>query len=109
MRQARRILAQKPIRDMILREVFPGPEKDTDEALADHAKRFVKTVYHPVGTARMGFENDPHAVVTPDLKVKGVQSLRIADASVMPTIISGNTNSATLVIADRAVSFILGR
>ena len=109
LRQARRILAQKPIRDMILREVFPGPEKDTDEALADHAKRFVKTVYHPVGTARMGFENDPHAVVTPDLKVKGVQSLRIADASVMPTIISGNTNSATLVIADRAVSFILGR
>jgi choline dehydrogenase-like flavoprotein len=57
----------------------------------------------------MGRDSDPRAVVTPDLKVRGVQSLRIADASVMPTIISGNTNSTTLVIADRAVSFMLGR
>ncbi|MCF1711124.1 GMC family oxidoreductase N-terminal domain-containing protein [Tabrizicola sp. J26] len=106
-RQARRILAQEPIRRMIDREIFPGPEKDTDEALAEHAKRFVKTVYHPVGTVRMGRDNDPLAVVTPDLRLKGVDGLRVADASVMPTIISGNTNSTTLVIADRAVSFML--
>lgn len=107
LRQARRILASKPLDGLIDREIFPGQSKDTDEALADHAKRFVKTVYHPVGTARMGQEDDPEAVVTPDLRVKGIQGLRIADASVMPTIISGNTNSATLAIADRAVSLIL--
>lgn len=109
LRQARRILAQDPLRRMIDREIFPGPAKDTDEVLAEHAKKFVKTVYHPVGTARMGREEDDRAVITPDLKVKGVQGLRVADASAMPTIISGNTNSTTLVIADKAVSFILGQ
>lgn len=57
----------------------------------------------------MGKEDDPDAVVDPQLRVKGVRGLRVADASVMPTIISGNTNSATLVIADRAASMILGR
>lgn len=108
-RQARRILAQAPLRKMIAREVFPGPGSDSDEAIAEHAKKFVKTVYHPVGTARMGREGDARAVVTPDLRVKGVAGLRVADASVMPTIISGNTNSTTLVIADRAVAFMLGR
>lgn len=108
LRQARRILAQDPLKRLIQREIFPGPASDSDAALADHAKRFVKTVYHPVGTTRMGREDDPRAVVTRDLRVKGVQGLRVADASVMPTIISGNTNSTTLVIADRAVSFMLG-
>ena len=107
LRQARRILAQAPLKGMIEREIFPGPGKDRDDDLADHAKRFVKTVYHPVGTARMGREQDPAAVVTPDLRVKGVAALRVADASVMPTIISGNTNSTTLVIADKAVSYML--
>jgi choline dehydrogenase len=107
-RQARRTLAQPPLRRMIEREIFPGPGKDTDEALTEHAKKFVKTVYHPVGTARMGREGDARAVVTPDLKVKGVEGLRVADASVMPTIVSGNTNSTTLVIADKAISFMLG-
>lgn len=107
-RQARRILASKPLKDLIKSEIFPGARTDSDEALEEHARKFVKTVYHPVGTTRMGLEDDPNAVVTPDLKVKGVDGLRVADASVMPTIISGNTNSATLVVADRAVSFILG-
>ncbi len=106
-RQARRILAQTPLKGMIDREIFPGPGKDSDEAIAEHAKKFVKTVYHPVGTARMGRADDPRAVVTPDLRVKGIDGLRVADASVMPTIISGNTNSTTLVIADKAVSFML--
>ena len=106
-RQARRILAAGPLREMIAQEVFPGPAANDDEALTAHAKKFVKTVYHPVGAARMGREEDPAAVVRPDLSVKGVDGLRVADASVMPTIISGNTNSTTLVIADRAAEFIL--
>jgi len=105
-RQARRILASQPLAGMIEREIFPGPDKKSDEELARHAKQFVKTVYHPVGTARMGRENDEMSVVTPDLKLKGIDGLRIADASVMPGIISGNTNSATQVIADRAVGFM---
>lgn len=107
LRQARKILASKPMVDLIEREVFPGPGLDSDEDLAGHAKRFVATVYHPVGTARMGRENDPQAVLTPDLKVKGVRGLRVADASAMPTIISGNTNSATLALADRAATCVL--
>lgn len=106
-RQGRRILASDPLSDIIDKEVFPGPGLDDDAELETHAKKFVKTVYHPVGTARMGREEDADAVVTTRLKVKGVEGLRIADASVMPTIISGNTNSTTLVIADRAVSFML--
>lgn len=107
LRQARRILDSKPISDLIDKEIYPGPNSDSDEALEEHARKFVKTVYHPVGTARMGRDDDLDAVVTPELKVKGVERLRVADASVMPTIISGNTNSTTLVVADRAVSFIL--
>ena len=107
LRQARRILASKPMADLIEREIFPGPGKDSDEELADHAKRFVKTVYHPVGTARMGKDDDPQAVLTPDLRVKGVEGLRVADASAMPTIISGNTNSATLALAERAAAMVL--
>lgn len=107
-RRAREIMAQEPLRSIIAREVFPGPEKQTDAELAEHVKRFVKTVYHPIGTARMGRPEDPLAVVGTDLKVRGVDGLRVVDASVMPSIISGNTNSITLVVADKAVEFITG-
>lgn len=108
LRQARRILAARPLAEMIEQEIFPGPGLDSDEELERHAKRFVKTVYHPVGTTRMGRDNDALAVVTPDLKVRGVDGLRVADASVMPRIISGNTNSIVLVIAERAYEMING-
>ena len=107
-RIARKILDAEPLKSIIKQEVFPGPGIDSDEELATHAKKFVKTVYHPVGTTAMGREGDERAVVTPELKVKGVEKLRVGDASVMPAIISGNTNSTTLVIADRAAEFILG-
>jgi len=103
LRQARKVLASDPLRGMVDREIFPGPNKDTDEALAAHARAFVKTVYHPVGTARMGREADPDAVVSTDLRVFGVDGLRVGDTSSMPNIISGNTNSTALVIAARAV------
>ncbi len=106
-RVARRILDSEPLKSIIKQEVFPGPDVQSDAQIAIHAKRFVKTVYHPVGTARMGADEDPMAVTTPQLRVKGVDGLRVGDASVMPNIISGNTNSTTLVIADRAVDFML--
>jgi len=107
-RRAREILAQEPLRGMIAREIFPGPDKVNDAELAAHARRFAKTVYHPVGTCRMGRDGDPDAVVGNDLKVRGVECLRVADASVMPTLISGNTNAAVLVVADKAAEFITG-
>lgn len=108
LRQARRVLNSAPLKHMVDREIFPGTGKDTDEELAKHARAFVKTVYHPVGTARMGREDDPYAVVTSDLKVMGVEGLRIGDTSAMPNIISGNTNSTTLVIAAKAVEAMAG-
>lgn len=108
LRQARRVLAQAPLKTMVDREIFPGAGKDSDEELARHAKAFVKTVYHPVGTARMGREDDPQAVVTSDLKVIGLEGLRIGDTSAMPNIISGNTNAATLVVAAKAVDAMGG-
>lgn len=106
-RRAREIMAQSPLREMIEREIFPGPDKQSDPDLAEHARRFVKTVYHPCGTARMG--RDERAVVTPDLRLRGVDGLRVVDASVMPAIISGNTNAAVLVVAEKAAEFILGK
>jgi choline dehydrogenase-like flavoprotein len=109
LRHARRVLAANPLREIVSREIFPGVGKDSDAELAAHARSFVKTVYHPVGTARMGRETDRNAVLLPDMRVKGVEGLRVADASVMPNIISGNTNATTLVVAERALDFILNR
>jgi choline dehydrogenase len=109
LRYARDVLATSPVRGMIDREIFPGPDVMSDEALAAHCRRTVKTNYHPVGTCRMGRETDRDAVVTPDLKVRGIEGLRIVDASIMPTITSGNTNAPVLAIADKAVDIIMGR
>ncbi|MCC7464226.1 MAG: GMC family oxidoreductase N-terminal domain-containing protein [Gammaproteobacteria bacterium] len=88
-------------------EVVPGPQYQTDEELAAAAGHVGTTIFHPVGTARMGRRGDPAAVVDSELKVIGIDALRIADASVMPTITSGNTNSPTLMIAERAAALLL--
>ncbi|MBL0402789.1 GMC family oxidoreductase N-terminal domain-containing protein [Microvirga aerilata] len=108
LRYAREVLATSPVREMVHAEIFPGPETASDEDLAAHCRKTVKTNYHPVGTCRMGRANDPHAVVTSDLAVRGVQGLRVVDASIMPTIPSGNTNAPVLAIADKAVDIIIG-
>jgi choline dehydrogenase len=107
-RRAREILRQEPLRSMIAHEVFPGPDKVSDADLAEHARRFVKTVYHPVGTCRMARDGDAGGVLDAEMRVRGVQGLRAIDASAIPTIISGNTNAAVLVVADKAVEFITG-
>ncbi|HAB74069.1 MAG TPA: hypothetical protein DCE46_07895, partial [Pantoea sp.] len=98
-----------PIADMIEHEIFPGAEVTGDEAIAAHCKRMVKTGYHPVGTCRMGHEQDPMAVVSADLRVRGLEKLRVVDASVMPNIISGNTNAAVMAVAHRAADLIARR
>ena len=89
------------------REALPGPEVDGDEALFDYACASAKTDHHPVGTCRMG--TDAMAVVSPDLKVRGIEALRVADSSVMPRLPSCNTNAPTIMIGEKASDLILGR
>ena len=109
LRYAREVLATSPLKDLVDRELFPGADTVSDEDLAAHCRRTVKTNYHPVGTCRMGRDGDPDAVATADLKVRGVEGLRVIDASIMPTIPSGNTNAPVLAIADKAVEIIARR
>jgi choline dehydrogenase len=107
LRFARDVLATRPLSDMVDSEIFPGPEVASDADLAAHCRRTVKTNYHPVGTCRMGRDDDPLAVLDQHLRVRGVEGLRVIDCSLMPTIVSGNTNAPALAIAARAVDVIL--
>jgi choline dehydrogenase len=106
-RFARTVLAASPMRELIDQEIFPGADVVSDEAVAAHCKRTVKTGYHPVGTCKMGHDGDPDAVLGIDLQVRGTRSLRVIDASLMPTIVSGNTNAAVLAAAGKAADLIL--
>ncbi|RNF34324.1 GMC family oxidoreductase [Paracoccus methylarcula] len=107
LRQVRRIVSQPAFAKYKPEEWKPGPQFQTDEELTRLAGDIATTIFHPVGTARMGQNGDPQAVVDNRLRVRGVSGLRVVDASVMPTITSGNTNSPTLMIAEKAARFIL--
>lgn len=109
LRFARSVLASRPMRDVVTTELFPGSGIDSDEELAAHCRRTVKTNYHASGTCRMGRADDPLAVLTPDLKVKGVEGLRVFDVSAMPHLVSANTNAPVMAVADRAVDLMMGR
>ena len=104
LRLAREILNQKPLGPYVLEERLPGPLLTSDAAWADYACGHAKTDHHPVGTCKMG--HDKRAVVSPQLKLHGLAGLRIADASVMPTITTGNTNAPTIMIAEKAADLI---
>src|SRR5690606_13172614 len=107
-RVTRRIIAQPALAPYRPEEYLPGPQvRDDDEAaLVKAAGDIGTTIFHPVGTAKMGRDDDPFAVVDARLRVIGLAGLRIADASVMPTITSGNTNSPTMMIADKAAAMM---
>ena len=107
LRHARRIAAQPALAKFIAAETQPGQMADSDDDLLDFARRSGKTLYHPVGTCKMGPRRDRTAVVDHRLKVHGVSGLRVIDASIMPTLISGNTNAPTIMIAEKAAGMIL--
>ncbi|MGF6767584.1 choline dehydrogenase [Paraburkholderia sp. GAS199] len=110
LRRAAKIMRAGPLAEIVDRIVLPDesavtdPSSASDAVLAEHCRRTVKTVYHPVGTARMGADTDPMAVLQSDLSVRGIQGLRVFDTSSWPTIISGNTVATTYAVADRGVA-----
>ncbi|WP_298252393.1 GMC family oxidoreductase N-terminal domain-containing protein [Bradyrhizobium sp.] len=107
-RTTRRLMKQPALAAYRPEEFLPGPSVGDDEAsLAKAAGDIGTTIFHPVGTAKMGAENDPSAVVDERLRFRGLAGLRVADASVMPTITSGNTNTPTAMIAEKAAGMIL--
>jgi len=105
---ARTIAGQPAMKKLGGVEVSPlgEPLMRTDEEMGEHARKYAKSIYHPVGTCRMG--SDDRAVVDPSLRVRGVPRLRVCDASVMPKIPRGNTNAPTIMIAERCADFLLG-
>ncbi len=104
-KRAREILAQPAFKPYRLRELYPGNMIDDDAEIAEFVRAKAETIYHPVGTCRMG--SDDGAVLDPTLRVRGVSALRVVDASVMPRLIGGNTNAPTVMIAERAADLIL--
>ena len=91
----------------VLKEIASPSDTSSDGALMQHIKKSLETVYHPVGTCKMG--SDDMAVVDSQLRVHGVEGLRVVDASIMPKIVSGNTNAPTFMIAEKAADMVLGK
>ena len=104
-RIARAIMTAPAIAPFQVTEVAPGADRTTDDEILDWVKKAAETTYHPVGTCKMG--SDPMAVVDAQLRVHGIEGLRIADASIMPTLTSGNTNAPTIMIGEKAADMVL--
>lgn len=106
-KQARKILASSAFEAYRGIEISPGPEVQSDEQILQFIRSKGETIYHPIGTCKMGPVDDPMTVVDPELNVKGIKGLRVVDASVMPTLVGGNTNAPTIMIAEKAADMIL--
>ena len=104
---AREVIKTKPLSDIILEEVLPGKNVNDDNSLINYCKKMIKTNWHPVGTCKMGKENDPMAVLNSKLQVKGIDNLRVFDVSMMPNIVAANTNAPAMAIADKATEIML--
>ena len=109
LRIARDIAEAAPLRETLTGELLPGIAVRDNAALADYIRATLRTDWHPVGTCRMGHGDDPMAVVGETLEVLGVKGVRVIDASVMPNIVSANTNAPTMALADRGLSLMLSR
>ncbi|QXI20157.1 GMC family oxidoreductase N-terminal domain-containing protein [Pseudomonas iranensis] len=104
-RWMRNIYSSQPLADKVVKETMPGRQLQTDEELLGYIRKFGQSMYHPVGTCRMG--NDKMAVVDSRLRVHGIQGLRVVDASIMPSITSGNTNAPAIMIGEKAADMII--
>ncbi len=109
MKLARALLASKPLEPYYDHEAFPGPDVRTDDDLLDTAKQRGTTLFHPMGTCRMGPATDPSAVVDDQLRVHGLKGLRVIDASIMPMMISANLNASALMIGEKGADLIRRR
>ena len=108
-RMARETLHRPEVAPFLGKEIAPGEGRGSDADIEAHIRSTAITVHHPAGTCAMGPDSDPMAVVGPDLRVRGVDGLRVVDASVMPDLPSGNINAAVVMIAERASDLIRGR
>ena len=104
MRLAQRIAGTDPLRAKVVKALKPGDDLDSDADFHDHLRSRVELIYHPVGTCRIGKDED--AVVDPELRVHGMRGLRVCDASVFPVIPGGNTNAPVIAVAERAADLI---
>ena len=109
LRIAREVVAESSMQPFVAKEIAPGNSKVSDKDLDQHISATAITLHHPLGTCRMGSENDPTAVVDSELRVLGVDSLRIVDGSVMPDLVRGNINGPIIMIAEKAADLIRGR
>ena len=107
LRLARRLAATEPLQPYIAEEIEPGPDKTSDEAMLAHARARGSTIFHPSSSCMMGPASNPMAVVDADLRVHGLSGLRVADASIMPTVVSGNTNAACIMIGEKCADLML--
>ena len=105
LRKGRELMATSPLKEVTGQEIAPGAHLQSDAELLEWVRNNAETTYHPVGTCKMG--NDPRAVVDSELRVHGIAGLRVADASIMPTLTSGNTNAPTIMIGEKCASMVL--
>lgn len=103
----RRLAAEPLLKPFIVHELTPGPQVESDEEILAAVRRLGQTAFHVAGTCRMGADRD--AVLDPQLKVRGVEGIRVVDTSVMPCLVSGNTNAPAMAIAMRAAEIITGK
>jgi choline dehydrogenase len=104
-RKGRELMATSPLKEVTAEEIAPGAQLQTDDELLDWVRNNAETTYHPIGTCKMG--SDAMAVVDRELKVHGIEALRVADASIMPTLTSGNTNAPSIMIGEKCAEMIL--
>jgi choline dehydrogenase len=104
-RKGRELMATSPMKEVTGEEIAPGAHLQKDDELLDWVSKNAETTYHPIGTCRMGA--DPLAVVDNELRIHGIKGLRVADASIMPTLTSGNTNAPTIMIGEKCAAMVL--